>query len=518
VSSLTLKINFLFVIPAKARIQYLIMKFGFTILLFFLILNYSNSQTLQVGAKHFNEGYILSEIISQLLEDEGYSVSRNFSLGGTLICFDALKNDAIDIYPEYTGTINDEILKLDRRYNQQELNETLQQKFNLEISEPYGFNNTYALTVKKFAAEKYGLARISDLQSHPDIKMALSYEFLKRKDGWENLARTYNLKNTPVGIEHGLAYQALDDMKIDLTDAYSTDGEIVKYDLVTLEDDKNFFPKYFAVSFYHSGLDKKAKDKLNKLTSQINEHEMQSMNYKVLFEKKTFAEVASEFLRSKNLIRSETELKTSSVFADIVSKTLTHLKITFIALALALLIALPLGILIYLHSSIARPVLYFTGLLQTIPSIALLALMIPLFGIGVVPAIVALFLYALLPILRNTAIGLFSVDPLLKKVATGMGLTQWQRLRYVEVPLAMPTIFAGIKTAAVINIGTATLAAFIGAGGLGEFIVTGLALNNTDIILRGAIPAALLAILVEFVFEVLEKVYVPKHLQQKLSR
>ncbi len=204
--------------------------------------------------------------------------------------------------------------------------------------------------------------------------------------------------------------------------------------------------------------------------------------------------------------------------SEILSKTLTHLKITFIALLLAILIAVPLGILIYSYSSISKPILYFTGLLQTIPSIALLALMIPLFGIGVVPAIVALFLYALLPILRNTAIGLFSIDPLLKKVATGIGLNRWQRLRYVEIPLAMPTVLAGIRTAAVINIGTATLAAFIGAGGLGEFIVTGLALNNTSMILEGAIPAAVLAILVEFLFELLEKILIPKHLQQKIGR
>jgi osmoprotectant transport system permease protein len=143
--------------------------------------------------------------------------------------------------------------------------------------------------------------------------------------------------------------------------------------------------------------------------------------------------------------------------------------------------------------------------------------MIPIFGIGVVPAIIALFLYALLPILRNTATALFSIDPLLKKVATGIGLTHWQRLRLVELPLSTPTIFAGIKTAAVISIGTATLAAFIGAGGLGEFIVTGLALNNTAMILKGAIPAAILAILVEFLFEVIEKMFVPKHLQQKIG-
>ncbi|HMQ99633.1 MAG TPA: ABC transporter permease, partial [Ignavibacteria bacterium] len=141
--------------------------------------------------------------------------------------------------------------------------------------------------------------------------------------------------------------------------------------------------------------------------------------------------------------------------------------------------------------------------------------MIPLFGIGIVPAVAALFLYALLPILRNTVTGIYSVDPVIKKVASGMGLTAWQKLKFVEIPMAMPAIFAGVKTAAVINIGTATLAAFIGAGGLGEFIVTGLALNDTSLILKGAIPAACLAILVEFLFEILERLLIPKHLKQK---
>ena len=453
-----------------------------------------------------------------MLEDGGFKVERNFNLGGTLVCFDALRNHEIDIYPEYTGTLTEAILKLDSQITPEALDKKLKDDYGLEISKPYGFNNTYAFVVKKETAERYNLKTISDLREHPDLKIALSYEFLKRKDGWGNLSAAYGLKNKAVGIEHGLAYQALDEGKIDLTDAYSTDGEIVKYGLVTLKDDKYFFPKYFAVSFYSAKLDPKAKRIISKLDGKISESEMQAMNSEVLYEKKSFAEVASGFLKKNNLLENKTEIKQTGVATEILSKTLTHLKITFIALILAIIISIPLGILIYIYSSASRPILYFTGLLQTIPSIALLALMIPLFGIGVVPAIVALFLYALLPILRNTAIGLFSIDPLLKKVATGIGLTRWQRLRYIEIPLAMPTIFAGIKTAAVINIGTATLAAFIGAGGLGEFIVTGLALNNTTMILRGAIPAALLAIIVEFLFEVAEKFYIPKHLQQKLGK
>lgn len=158
---------------------------------------------------------------------------------------------------------------------------------------------------------------------------------------------------------------------------------------------------------------------------------------------------------------------------------------------------------------LSSAILYFSGLLQTIPSIALLAILIPVFGIGTLPAIIALFLYALLPILRNTLTGLQSVDPLLKTVADGIGMNRFQKLKLVEFPLAMPTVLAGIRTAAVINVSTATLAAFIGAGGLGEFIVTGLALNNTELILRGAIPAAALALLLEFGFLFLEKGWVP---------
>jgi len=482
-----------------------------------LFSNVQFAQTIRVGAKHFNESYILGEIISQLLESKGYKVERNFNLGGTLVCFESLKNNQIDIYPEYTGTISEAILKLQDNPDENQINEKLKSEHNLEISGTFGFNNTYAFAVKKRTAEKYNLKKISDLKNYPDLKIALSYEFLKRADGWESVAKVYGLTNRPVGIEHGLAYQALDMGKIELTDVYSTDGEIPKYDLVILEDDKNFFPKYYGVLFYRAAMDSSAKQIVSSLSNTISGDLMQTMNSQVLYQNKSFAEVANEFLVSKGFIKSEVTYEKKSDLIEILQKTLRHLEITFISLILAIMIAVPLGILLSIHPAISKPVLYVTGLLQTIPSIALLAFMIPLFGIGIVPAIVALFLYALLPILRNTAIGLFSIDPVIKKVATGMGLSTWQKLWHVEIPLAMPTIFAGIKTAAVINVGTATLAAFIGAGGLGEFIVTGLALNDTKLILEGAIPAALLAILIEFVFEIIERMYIPKHLKQKLS-
>jgi osmoprotectant transport system permease protein len=233
------------------------------------------------------------------------------------------------------------------------------------------------------------------------------------------------------------------------------------------------------------------------------------MNASVLYDKKTFEQVATSFLIYEGLILKRQAEKKSTI-NDILQKAGTHLLLTFSALLLAICFSIPLGVWLYWHPGISKSVLYFSGLLQTIPSIALLAIMIPLFGIGVVPAVVALFLYAVLPILRNTLTGLQSVDPLLKKVADGIGMNRFQKLRLVEFPLALPTILAGIRTAAVINVGTATLAAFIGAGGLGEFIVTGLALNNTELILRGAIPAAILALLVEFGFSLLEKWWVAK--------
>lgn len=477
----------------------------------------SQSQTIRVGAKHFNEGYILSEIISQLLENEGYKVERKFNLGGTLVCYEALVNDAIEVYPEYTGTISEAILKQKEKISFSELKNKLKE-LNLEISNEYGFNNTYAFAVKNELAKKLNLNTISDLINHPELRFGLSYEFLNREDGWKNLAKDYRLPQNPVGLEHGLAYQALDDRQIDLTDVYSTDGEIPKYDLKILSDDKNYFPKYYAVSFYKSNLDGKIKNIAGKISGKISEDEMQKMNEEVLYENKSFAEVADNFLIRNNFKGSKIDnADDESLISQIIPKLLQHLKITIVALLLAIIIAIPLGILIYTYSALSKPVLYIAGLLQTIPSIALLAFMIPLFGIGVVPAIIALFLYGLLPILRNTTIALFSVDPLLKEVASGIGFTRYQRLRYIELPLAVPTILAGIRTSAVINIGTATLAAFIGAGGLGEFIVTGLALNNTKLILMGAVPAALLAIFTEVFFEIIERMIVPKHLQRKIT-
>lgn len=476
-----------------------------------------SQETIRVGAKHFNEGYILSELIAQLLEDGGFKVERKFNLGGSTITFEALRTHAIDVYPEYTGTIASEILKSETKLSFDGINSLVRHQFGLRISAPYGFSNTYALLLRQSHASNRNIKTISDLTRHPDLKIGLSYEFIERTDGWKNLAQLYKLPHAVTALEHGLAYEAIHEGKIDVTDAYSTDGEIEKYGLALLADDKGFFPKYEAVSFYSEQLPARAIELLSKLNSAISEIEMQRLNASALFENQSHFNIARTFLIRKGLIQKAQKKEDSKLF-QIGSKTLEHLKLTWIALVASMLAALPLGIIIFKRPKISKAVLYLTGILQTVPSIALLALLIPLFGIGTVPAVFALFIYALLPILRNTVVGLSSVDPILVKVANAIGLTPWATLRFVQLPLAAPTILAGIRTAAVINVGTATLAAFIGAGGLGEFIVTGLALNNTNLILMGAIPAALLAVLTELAFEVLELWLVPNHLRKVLLR
>ncbi|WP_118951570.1 ABC transporter permease/substrate-binding protein [Taibaiella helva] len=194
----------------------------------------------------------------------------------------------------------------------------------------------------------------------------------------------------------------------------------------------------------------------------------------------------------------------------LLDQTLQHIGLTFISLLIAVLIGLPLGIAIARKEKLSGLVLGFAGILQTIPSIALLGFMIPLFGIGPKPAIIALFLYALLPVIRNTYTGIRGVDPNIREAARGLGMSSRQSLFKVELPLAMPVILAGIRTATVINVGVATLAAYIAAGGLGEFIFGGISLNNTKMILAGAIPAALLALLFDFLLSRLQRLRLKK--------
>ena len=463
-----------------------------------------------VGSKNFNESYLLAEMASQLLEHAGFAVERRFGLGGTLICFRALGAGEIDLYVEYTGTLRQAILDMPLDAGLPALRRALAAD-GLSVLAPLGFNNTYALAMKRSRAEALGIRAIGDLRQAPALEVVVSHEFLERADGWPGLSAAYGLDRPVTGIEHGLAYRALNDGTIDVTDAYSTDGEVDRYDLVLLDDDRGFFPEYRAVPLLRSDAPAGVAAALAPLAGRLDDATMQALNAAVVFGKRSFADVAGSFLEAQGLITERTA--PSRMWPALWRNTLQHLQLTAAALAASVLVALALSLSVFRRRLLSRAVVYTCGLLQTVPSIALLALMIPLLGIGPVPAIVALFLYSLLPTLRNTVSALTTVDPTLLTVAQALGMTDAQQLRYVYVPLALPSMLAGIRTAAVICIGTATLAAFIGAGGLGEPIVTGLALNDTGLILQGAVPAALLAVVTELAFEAVERLVLPGHLR-----
>ena len=474
-----------------------------------------------VGSKNFPESYILAETMAELLEREGFAVTRKLGLGGTLICYQALVNGEIDVYPEYTGTIAEAILKGDAG-DAVQMGQALRAA-GIEALPPLGFNNTYALAVPGRLAAERGLGRISDLNGHDDLRLTFSHEFLERNDGWPGLAGVYGLDLDVTGIEHGLAYQAIAEGSIDVTDVYSTDGELTRYALTVLEDDLAFFPRYLALPLVRDDVDAGAKFALTRLAGSIDDDAMRAMNAAAVFGGESFADIGARFLDDTGIGTTPGTASAATaerpqgslqrLAAEMLANTLRHLELTAIALSSATLIALLAAFAIFRIGWLSKAVVYVAGLLQTVPSIALLALMIPLAGIGWLPAVLALLLYSILPILRNAVTALTTVDPLLLEVAKAMGLTPAQELRHIHLPLSVPAILAGIRTAAVICIGTATLAAFIGAGGLGDPIVTGLALNDTGKILEGAIPAALLAVVTELVFEAIERRLAPAHLR-----
>jgi osmoprotectant transport system substrate-binding protein/osmoprotectant transport system permease protein len=493
-----------------------------------------------IGSKTFAESRILAEIMAQMLEAHtDLSVVRRFGLSGTMVCFEAISTGELDIYPEYTGTGAVTILKLKEDFHDPlktyiTVRKDFRRRYQLDWLTPFGFNNTYVMAVRAEYAKQHNLESVSDLLAVEDtIRVGVSHEFLNRPDGLPGLEQAYGLDLAKAGgMEHGLAYQAIASGKLDLIDAYSTDGELVRYKLKSLKDDKQFFPPYHAVPVVRMDLLKQHPEVgtvLDKLGFVLNEESMQHLNYLVQEEKDPIPQVVAQFLAENELVKSETPVRVISE-KDVsflkylynrrkktLSLTLRHLYLTMMSLGLAILVGVPTGIWITRHDRYAQTVLGGAGVIQTIPSIALLAFMIPIpgLGLGVRSAIVALFLYALLPIIRNTYTGIKEVAPGLLEAARGMGLTNRQLLTIVELPLATRTIMAGVRTSAVINVGVATLAAFIGAGGLGDPIVTGLQLNDTELILAGAIPAALLAIFVDQSLGLIERLLAPKGLESK---
>jgi osmoprotectant transport system permease protein len=503
--------------------------------------------TLHIGSKRFAESYILGEILAQTAAPYA-KVEHLQGLGNTAIVLAALEAGRIDVYPEYVGTIDLEILKHAQPASMAQIRKELA-AMGLGVAVPLGFNNTYALAMRGDADAPH---KLSELAARGKLRFGLSHEFIGRADGWQGLASRYGLTQRPAGLDHGISYEALLARQVDVIDIYSTEARISQYGLRVLEDDRAYFPRYDAVLLYRLEAARRfpaAWKAITQLEGRISEAGMIAMNAKAEIDGQSFTHVAQGWLAAHSPASAAaaaphpgaasavsaatsandtaTATATTATSAPPAARdgllaklfdhnlgrlTQQHLTLVLLSVALACVIGVPLGILAAYKPRLRQIVLGLAGVLQTIPSLALLALLIPLLGmIGTVPALVALVVYALLPIVRNTCIGLLQVAEGLKLAAQALGLRPLQQLVHIDLPLALPVILAGVKTAAVLSVGTATIAAFIGAGGFGERITIGLALNDNDMLLAGAIPAAILALLTQGVFELLERAVTNRH-------
>lgn len=459
---------------------------------------------LRIGSKRFTESYILAQVIAQTAAPHA-PVEVLSGLGNTAIVYAALRAGSIDAYPEYAGTIAQEILKDASVTSMEAMRERLK-PLGLGVDAALGFNDGYALAMRADKAEKLHIRTLADLSAHPELRFGLSNEFIGRADGWNGLAKRYALPQKPVGLDHGLAYDAVAATQVDVIDIYTTDAKINHLGLRVLVDNAGYFPRYDAVILYRLDVPQRfpvAWAAVKKLAASINESTMISMNAKAELQGQDFADIARAHLAgTANRPETKSGFWQKLFGPDFLRLSWQHLSLVLNAVALAVIVGVPLAILVAPYSGTRAVVLGICGVLQTVPSLAMLAVLISwVDSIGSVPALIALTLYALLPIMQNTCAGLAQVPTGLTLAGMALGLTKSQRLRYIELPLSFPTILAGIRTATSIAVGTATIAAFIGAGGYGERIVTGLALNDKELLLAGALPAAALALAFEGLFE-----------------
>lgn len=473
---------------------------------------------LRIGSKRFTESYILAELLSQQAAPHARQAPQvRQGLGNTAIVYEALRSGQIDLYPEYAGTISQEILKSTEPMTLPQMNQALA-PLGLGVAVPLGFNDGYALAMRATDAKALGITTLSDMAGHPALKLGLSNEFIGRTDGWRGLAQRYGFQQIPIGLDHGLAYEAIGAKQVDVIDIYTTDAKIDSLGLRVLQDDQHYFPRYDAVVLYRLDVPSRhpqAWAALQGLNGRIDEAMMIAMNARAELKGVAFDVIARDQLAALGNVPTGKTVAPDAAqrgfwakfFApDLARLASQHLMLVAFAVALATLLGVPMAVLTFNHPRLNALLLGGSGLLQTVPAIAMLAVLISLLGaIGTLPALIALTLYAFLPIMRNTATGLSQVSAGLRMASKSLGMTAKQSMRYIELPLALPTIVAGVRTATAISIGTATIAAFVGAGGFGERIVTGLALNDRELLLAGALPAALLAFLSEAAFEMMER-------------
>jgi osmoprotectant transport system permease protein len=472
-----------------------------------------------VASKSFTESVILGEIAADVVRGAGLTVEHRRQLGGTKVVWRALEIGAVDVYPDYTGTLFEEILRDETPHRTlDELAAALARR-GLRMTAPLGFDNGYALAMTDARAEALGVRRISDLAVHPELRLVFSNEVMDRRDGWPGLRARYALPQTARGMDHDLAYRALDAGAADVMDIYATDAEIRAHHLRVLEDDRGYFPSYAALYVYRAALADRVPSPvaaLGRLEGRFTAPGMIALNARAKLDHVPESEVAVEFLRQTHMDAALARAPgKESALATLGRHAAEHTTMVLLSLLAAIVIGVPLGIVAARRPRVGKVVVGAAGLLQTVPSIALLVLLIPVVGIGTPPALVALFLYGLLPIVRNTHTGLVGIPEPLRDSARALGLAPGARLRLVELPLALPSIVAGIKTSAVIAVGTATIGALVGAGGFGQPILTGIRLDDFSLILQGAVPAAVMALALEWIFDAAERRVVPRGLRKR---
>ena len=486
---------------------------------------------LAVGSKNFEESRLLCELFARLIEARtDLTVERRFNFASGKMCVDAMEKGELDLYPEYTGTALFTILGRERSGDARDVlydvRRALATEHDLRWLAPLGFENTYALAVPRRIAEQHQLSTITDLaRVSKDLRGGFGFEFVKRPDGLPALKATYGLDFKDVQrMQQNLKLSAVASNDIECLDVYSTDGTIARYDLVVLADDRGVFPPYEAGAIVRGATLREHPELhavLELLAGALDAPRMQRWNRRLQEDKEPVERVAQDALEELGLAEVR-EVKAVSTKGQSLlgymwtqrealgAETLWHLALAGAGLLLAILVAVPLGLWLERWRRGAEPTIRAIAVTQTIPSIALLAFMIPLLGTGAPPAIAALWIYALYPIARNTYTGVREADPAAVAAATALGMTPAQVLRQVRLPLAVPTIMAGVRTAAVLLIGTATLGAFVGARGLGRPIVTGLQTNDVTMILSGALLAAVLAVLVDLVLGLVERRLTPE--------
>ncbi len=471
--------------------------------------------TVRIGSKTFTESVILGEMAARLIRETGTPVLHRRELGGTQVLFHGLESGEIDAYPEYTGTIAGEILSGKGIKDEASMRAALAER-GVGMSRSLGFNDGYAIGMREDVADAAGHPRLQRPQeaSRPEIRIQQRVHGARRR-----LARPPRpLRPPPARRPRARPRARLSRLaadEIQATDLYSTDAEVRAKGLRVLRDDLQYFPPYLCVWLYRADLPNRAPAAfaaLGRLEGRIDASEMAAMNARAKFDHVPEDRIAGDFLQQS--LGLTPEVTSEGFVARLLRRLGEHLALVSISLAAAIAVAVPLGILAARLPRLGSFILATTGVIQTIPSLALLVFMIPWLGIGAKPALVALFLYSLLPIVRNTATGLRDIPPSLRESAEALGLPPVARLRLVELPLASRAILAGIKTAAVINVGTATIGALIGAGGFGQPILTGIRRDDVAMILyEGAIPAAVLALAVQGAFDVAERWLVPRGLR-----